>query len=82
MSLKTRRLVDSESEKCQRCGHVYGDVWWADEDLWIRTTGGGSALHCPPCFEELAHETGVALEWRARTLYDFTLTADLAGVFL
>jgi len=60
-----------DGERCHICGAAYDTVWWADKDVWEAVTGGydgGGGLYCIPCFENMARERGIAIQWACQKL--------------
>lgn len=76
--LRTLWHVFYDGELCDRCGRRYDAwLWWCpDGRLYAKLTGlepvepypGG--LFCPRCFDELAEEHGLLLQWQPYVLMD------------
>jgi hypothetical protein len=62
-------LGGHETEICCICGRGVDAVWWCqDGELWARLTGWteGGGCTCVGCFDRLADNAGVFLQWTAR----------------
>lgn len=56
-----------KGEKCQKCDKRYPYVWATSNDLWQKITNketGG--LYCVTCFDKMAREKGIYLNWEAK----------------
>ena len=53
-------------EACELCGIAQPLIWTADDELWKEVTGiqDGSGIYCPQCFDKLAQEISVLLQWK------------------
>lgn len=57
------RLVENdEGERCEVCGRDYV-LWHANGYLYRRVVGDGGGTFCPACFDHMAEERGIHLEW-------------------
>jgi hypothetical protein len=50
---------------CEDCGREYPEVWLVSDQMWKLITGitDGSGFLCMDCFDELAREQGIFLNW-------------------
>ena len=55
----------SDEERCHRCKQYYPQYWHSDDALWTRVAGNYETL-CPECFQEMAQDKGVAIEWKCQ----------------
>lgn len=68
-----QRIRRWDAEICQECGRPVRTVWWCHDDmLWEKVTGkikpagsreSASGIMCMDCFDELAREVCVWIEW-------------------
>ena len=51
-------------ELCQECGRRY-ILWHSPNDIWatVLPESNGAGLLCPNCFDQLAEQCGLSLEW-------------------
>ena len=57
---------ESKTERCQRCGKWYAEVYSAPDWMWGKVTGlkNGSGLFCMQCFDEMARSKKVIPFWK------------------
>ena len=56
-------------ERCLRCKQPYEYIWWAPSETWEEVTkmaSGGGGLFCIPCFDKMAEEQGILLQWSVK----------------
>lgn len=59
-------------EFCHRCGIRQPLVWWCDSnELWEEVTGKKNSIYCPKCFDILAEQKGITLQWHVQEEYRF-----------
>jgi len=51
-------------EYCHICGAQVGQVWWADDELWVDFGCLPIGILCIRCFDQRAFERGYLLRWR------------------
>ena len=63
---------------CERCGKQYDSLWRAPDGLWEKVMGtkrGWSGLFCMNCFDKMAQDKGIELEWEC----DYAIWQDGEG---
>jgi hypothetical protein len=51
-----------DGELCEECGLNYV-LWHAPDDLYTEVVGCAGGLLCPACFDRIADDQGIVLEW-------------------
>ena len=67
-------------EFCHNCGRKQPLVWWCpDNKLWCEITGEKeidgecAGVLCPKCFDKIASQKGISIEWIAKEEFRFNL---------